>query len=138
MQTLNYIMVPATEAEDINRSFTTWRSGRCVALDEGTHVTYFIHHRDVEITEHDPVTDAAVTTVGVEAFPVRVAKPVSRDMAINAAEMSAYSLSGPMAVASFNASLARKHRLIPGDPEVAEHDSFITWVKQGLTAIGVV
>lgn len=137
MLEINYTEVPVTVAEDVNRDLTTWRDKRCVALDEGTHVTFYIFHRDKEIAERDPETDSVTTRQGAEAFAVRVAKPVTRDMAINAAEMEAYGLHSAMEVASFNASLARKSRANADDAEVAEHDLFISEVKAALTEIGV-
>jgi hypothetical protein len=42
-----------------------------------------------------------------------------------------------MAVASFNASLARKSRLNPDDTEVITHDNFINAVKTELSNIGI-
>ena len=41
-----------------------------------------------------------------------------------------------MDVASFGASMARKFRENPDDPEVKEHDKFISWVKKELSGIG--
>lgn len=137
MLILNYTEVPATEAEDINHEHTTWRDGHCVVLDEGTHVTLFIFHREKEVTEMLPDSEEPAVRQGMEAFAVRVAKPMTRDMAINAAEMTAYGLSTAMEVASFNASLARKSRADASDAEVYEHDLFISNVKAELTKIGV-
>jgi hypothetical protein len=64
-------------------------------------------------------------------------KPVSRANLICAAEMQAYGLVSSMEVASLGASLSRKYRENNDDPEVKEHDEFIRWVKNGLTAIGM-
>lgn len=138
IERLQRVPVPATEQEDINREFTTWRDGKCVALDEGTHVTVFILHESVKIDIPDPEIEGAFTTQTVTyASPIRVPKPLTRDMAINAAEMQAYSLRSAMEVASFAASMSRKHRLDPTDPEVLAHDSFITTIKEELTKVGV-
>ncbi len=123
--------VPSTMAEDCNQGKSVWLNGRLISLDEGTHVTYYIGHETIE-QEEDGKSATAVA-----AFAVRVAKPVSRDMAINAAEMSAYGLRTAMEVASFNASMGRKHRDNPNDPEVRDHDEFIAWAKEQLSAIGV-
>lgn len=137
---IGYTAVPRTVAEDLNVDRSVWRNGLYVGLDEGTHMTFYIgHHEAPKDRISLPAEDAyrEVEEVGMLAFPVRVAKPVSRDAAINAAEMGAYSLRTPLEVASFAASLARKHRLDPDDAEVREHDEFIEWVRGELTAIGV-
>lgn len=123
----NTEIVPTTVEEDENRGASHWHEGKYAWLDEGTHVTFYIGHQ-TENTEDGVVT---------RAYPIRVAKPVSRDMAINFAEMEVYGLRDAMAVASFNASLARKHRADGADPEVREHDEFIEWVRGELTKIGV-
>ena len=132
MKTINYVAVPAVESEDINRDKTKWENDRCVSIDEGNFVTLYIgHHSEEKViledgSEYEPV----------KAFPIRVAKPVNRDMAINAAEMEAYCLNSAMGVASFSASMARKYRENAEDQEVKEHDEFIQWVKDELTKIG--
>lgn len=129
MIAISKIRIPANKSQDLNQAQSTWINGKLAALDEGTHITFFIGHETVPDDESsEPAT---------VAFPVRVAKPVSRDMAINAAEMSAYGLRSAMEVASFNASLGRKYREDLSDSEVAEHDLFIAWAKAELTAIGV-
>lgn len=103
-----------------------------MAIDEGKYVTLYVDHRIGSRADEDGgEIDVCM------ASPIRLAKPVSRDMAINAAEMAAYGLADAMAVASFNASLARKSRLDPTDAEVTEHDAFISWIKDRLTDIGV-
>ena len=73
----NTEIVPATVEEDENRGASHWHEGKYAWLDEGTHVTFYIGHQ-TENTEDGVVT---------RAYPIRVAKPVSRDMAINFAEM---------------------------------------------------
>jgi hypothetical protein len=128
----NYVEVPATMEEDMNKGLTRWVDGKYVSIDEGTHVTLYIGHVTETITDEE----GEERTV-VRAFPVRVESPVSRDAAINAAEMEAYGLRTAMEVASFAASIARKGRINPSDPEVTEHDEFIAWVKEELTGIGV-
>lgn len=137
MKLINYTEVPTTEAEDINREKTTWRNGECVMIDEGPAVTLYLGHRQETRLETDPATGEETTRTVTLAFPVRLEKPLTRDMAINAAEMAAYGLRTPMEVASFGASLARKFRESPEDAEIREHDDFIAWVKDGLTAIGL-
>lgn len=124
---LNYIVVPSSKEEDVNPKETRWMDGKCVALDEGSHITLFLGHRSAEGYDEERT----------EAFAVRVGKPLTRDSAINAAEMAAYGLRSAMDVASFGASMSRKYRLDPEDPEVVEHDEFIKWVKGELDAIGI-
>lgn len=132
MKTINYVDVPVVESEDINRSKTEWKNGQYVSIDEGNFVTLYIGHQvgapifDEEGVEHQTM----------KAFPIRIMKPVNRDMAINAAEMEAYTLHSAMEVASFSASMARKHREDATNEEVKEHDEFISWVKEELTRIG--
>ena len=133
---INYIEVPATEEQDINRGKTKWREGKCVMVDEGAHVTLYIGHK----TETGTRTTEAGGTEEHErtvAFPVRVKKPLTKAAAINAAEMQAYALADAAAVASFNASLARKWRENMNDKEVSEHDEFIRWVKDELKKTGL-
>ena len=132
------VEVPATMTEDQNRDKITWRDGLCVALDEGTHITLYLCHHSVSVPD-TPAEDGAEAAMrdAVMAYPLRVEKPLTRDMAINAAEMAVYGLKNAMEVASLNASLARKHRADPDDQEVIEHDLFINWVKAELTNIGV-
>lgn len=141
MRTLERQQLPATQAEDINAGLSVWRGGRLVSLDEGGYVSLFIAHEDAVIYERVPSVDGESDGVQprdvVYAQRIRVAKPLTRDMAINAAEMSAYGLKNAMEVASYNASLGRKSRINASDEEVAEHDAFIGWVKDELTKIGI-
>ena len=132
MKSINYIEVPASEAEDMNRGKTTWRNGRMVAIDEGNAVTLYVGHADQEQTDAEGEPRTAVV-----AFPIRVEKPLTKEKAINAAEMEAYGLASPMDVAALNAALSRKWRENMNDPEVSAHDEFIRWVKTELDATGL-
>ena len=132
MKSINYIEIPAKEAGDANLGKSTWRDGRLVAVDEGTHVTLYVGHTTKEMTDEDG--DPSTVTF---AFPVRVEKPLTKDKAINAAEMEAYGLSSPMDVAALNAALSRKWRENMNDTEVSDHDEFIRWVKQELDSTGL-
>jgi hypothetical protein len=102
-------------------------------------VTLYVDHYDY--TQIEPQAEGAEKEpqehIVTRAFAIRVQKPLSRDAAINAAEMEAYQLRSAMEVASFTASLARKYRDNPNDAEVREHDEFIAWVKDELSKIGV-
>ena len=119
----NYVEIPSTIEDDINRDHTKWVNGKCTSLDEGAYITVFIGHF---IEEEKTMS-----------YPIRVEKPLSRDSLINAAEMQAYKLTDVMSVVSFTASLARKSRENENDEEVKEHDDFIEWVKDELTKIGI-
>ena len=132
MKSINYIEVPASEAEDMNRSKTIWRNSRMVSIDEGNAVTLYIGHAEEERTDADGEPRTAVV-----AFPIRVEKPLTKDKAINAAEMEAYGLASSMDVAALNAALSRKWRENMNDPEVSTHDTFIRWVKTELDATGL-
>jgi hypothetical protein len=132
MINLNKLQVPTTQAEDVNQPYTGWRDGKYVSIDEGSHITYFVGHESATAADEDG-KERVITL----AFPIRVAKPITRNAAINAAEMEAYGLSTAMEVASFTASMARKFRDNPDDSEVKAHDEFIAWVKNELTEIGV-
>lgn len=142
MEKLQRVQLPAVQAEDINSEFTIWRNGRLISIDEGDYVSLFIDHKDAvellwsEQSEENNEVEPLEHNV-VYAQHIRVPKPLTRAMAINAAEMSAYGLNNAMEVASFNASLSRKSRTNETDEEVAEHDAFISWVKNELTKIGI-
>ena len=125
----NYVEVPSKMELDINPNSTKWFEGKCILIDEGTHITIYIAHF-IE-SENESGNDV------VKAYPIRIEKPLSRDAVINAAEMQAYGLVTAMDVASFNASLARKSREGEDNSDVKEHDEFISWVKDELTKIGI-
>lgn len=133
MRVINYTEIPRTEAEDINREKTVWRNGKCVSLDEGRHVTLYVGHKEETRVETEQEESRQVMT----AFAIRVEKPLTKEKAINAAEMEAYALASAMEVASLNASLARKWRENINDKDVSDHDEFIRWVKQELDATGL-
>ena len=125
----NYVKVPSTTEQDINNGLTKWVDGKYISIDEGSHITVYIAHF---VESQNELGDDVV-----KAYPIRIEKPLSRDSIINAAEMQAYGLVTAMDVASFNASLARKSRDNEYSDEVKEHDVFINWVKDELTAIGI-
>lgn len=130
---VNYEVVPSKREEDFNPGKTVWRDGRLVSIDEGPAVTLYLAH------SQDTAIDAEGTEQEVtRAFAVRVVKPLTRDRAINAAEMAGYGLTSAEDTASFNAALSRKWREDINDEEVKEHDEFIRWVKSELDKIGLV
>ena len=128
----NYIEVPVSQEDDINKDLTTWKDGKCISLDEGTYITVFVDHSTEIFTDEE-----GNERIVVKAYPIRVEKPLSRDKLINAAEQQAYGLVTAMDVASFNASLARKSRENEDSEDVKEHDEFISWVKDKLTEVGI-
>lgn len=130
MKKINYLQVPNNENEDSNKGFTFWRDGKCVGIDEGKYRVIYLAHKVGKTIKEDGEIEETY------AFPIRVDKPVTRDKAINAAEMEAYGLETPMDVASFGTSLSRKFRENENDEEVKEHDEFISWVKNELTKVG--
>ena len=125
----NYVTVPSTTEQDINKELTNWVDGKYILIDEGTHITIYIAHF---VESQNELGDDVI-----KAYPIRIEKPLSRDAVINAAEMQAYGLVTAMDVASFSASLARKSREGEDDLDVKEHDEFIKWVKDELTKIGI-
>lgn len=134
---LNYIEVPSSVDNDDNRGKTRWVDGRCVSLDLGGSVLLYLGHKTYVNDSYVDGDGSVISKTITEAFPVRVNKPVTRSGAIIASEMSAYKLSSALEVASLGASLARKFRDNPDDPEVKEHDEFISWVKTELDNIGL-
>ena len=126
-----YVEVPSVPEEDGNDEFSTWLDGKYVFLNEGEYLQIFLGHRSEEgvLNEHG--------NPRVEAMRIRVRASAGREEIINAAEMSAYGLYSAMDVASFTASLARKSRENPDDPEVIEHDDFISWVKGELDKLEI-
>jgi hypothetical protein len=107
-------------------------------IDEGTHVTVFLDPQVETVVIPDPADpEKTVEVEETRAIHLRVKKPLTRARAINEAEMQAYNLADALEVASFGTSLARKARANKSDPEVKEHDEFITWAKQKLTEAGI-
>ena len=137
MKSVNYIEVPLTEADDMNKGKTVWKDGKCAMLDEGSrHAVLYLGHRKSSRTEMSPSGEETDREV-MEAFAVRVEKPLTRDRAVNAAEAAAYGLRDASDTASLNAALARKWRENVNDLDVAEHDAFIRWAKAEIDALGL-
>lgn len=128
MKAINFVQVPSSKLEDDNLGKTIWKDDKYISLDEGKNITIFIGH----------YTESNDDKTIVRAYPIRIEKPITRDKAINSAEMEAYSLKTAMEVASFNASLSKKFRENPDDKEVKDHDELINWVRNELTVIGIV
>lgn len=138
MINLNYTEVPHTEATDTEKNQHTWKNGRCVMEDRTTEVQIMLFHRDETITEPAMQEGMEATTRDItKAWCFSIEKPITRDKAINAAEMEAYNLRSAMDVAAFAASLSRKSRTNETADEVREHDEFIDRVKDALTEIGL-
>lgn len=128
MKAINFVQVPSSKLEDDNLGKTIWKDDKYISLDEGKNITIFIGH----------YTEGSGENIVTRAYPIRLDKPITRDKAINSAEMEAYSLNSAMDVASFNASLSKKFREDPEDKEVKDHDELINWVRKELTKIGIV
>lgn len=115
----------ATTEGDVIKNGRLVKSGK----PNARYATLYFFHEDEMNGEDEIIT---------RAFAVPVEKPITRARAINAAEMEAYDLRDAMAVASFNAALARKWRENPSDSECLEHDQFIEAIKPELTAMGII
>lgn len=138
MKIMNFIEVPSTMEEDLNKEHSTWIDDKYVMLDEGPSVTVYLGHQKEETVVYDTnETGHTVVRTVTKAFPIRIQKPLERGKVINAAEMEAYHLKTPMDVASFTASMARKFRENPEDREVTGHDEFIRWIKNELDRSGL-
>lgn len=133
---LNYIEVPHSAESDTELEQHTWMNGRCVMENRQTEVVVMLFHKDYVVNSNSMEEKNATKDV-TRAFCFSVEKPVTRDKAINAAEMEAYNLHSAMDVASFAASLSRKSRTNETTDEVKEHDDFIEEVKKALTSIGI-
>ena len=72
----NYIEVPAKMELDINPTSTKWFDGKCILIDEGTHITIYIAHF---VESQNELGDDVV-----KAYPIRIEKPLSRDESIAA------------------------------------------------------
>lgn len=137
MINLNYIEIPSSVGNDDNKGKTRWVDGRCVSLDLGGSVLLYLGHKTYVNDSYVGGDGNVISKTITEAFPVKLDKPVSRDKAIIAAEMTAYGLDSAYDVASLDASLARKFRNNPEDKEVQDHDMFISWIKVELDKIGL-
>lgn len=136
MKVINYMQVPLSEADDLNRDKTTWRGGKIVMADEGRHVTLYLGHmtetvsettESGEVEEHERMT----------AFPVRVEKPLTREKAVNAALMQAYALATPEELSALRGDMQRKWRANNNDRDVAEYDSLLARILFWLDATGL-
>lgn len=127
MKSMNYQQVPSTIAEDINMEKTTWSGGRIRKIDEGTHETYYIGHRQMKTVDNE-----GVGCVVTEAYPVRVKKPFSIEKAVKSATMSAYNLYDDEAYATFQSQIAARYRTDSNDSDVRQYDEFTKWVRNSL------
>lgn len=133
MKSINYSRIPIDSSEDFNQKKSTWSNGKYIKLDLGKSIQVFVgHKKEVMVDENNEEKEI------MTAFSFIVDKPLTRDKAINAAEMEAYGLSSALEVASLNASLSRKFRENFNDQEVVDHDEFINWIKEQLNLIGII
>lgn len=68
----DYAEVPLTIEEDLNKEHTTWAHGKCVKMDEGRWMTYFVMHKKETRTEFHE--SESVEKEICLAIPVRVKK----------------------------------------------------------------
>lgn len=116
-------------------------NGKLVMSKGITEDTYYIGHevKRVYVPELQPDEDGKYHEVNIlverlYAMPVTVPHPAIYEAVIDAIERKAYNLKSDAAALSFNASLARKSRINPDDPEVKEHDEFMNSVLQEVRA----
>lgn len=133
MKNIEYKEIPSSIEEDQNKSRSIWKNGLFIGLDLGKSIELFFgHKREKKLDENGEEKEVTV------AFSCKVQKPLTRDRAINAAEMAAYGLFDATDIASLNASLSRKYREDINNQEVIDHDEFIAWVKKELDKIGLI
>ena len=107
-------------------------NGKVISSEQEDAIILYIGHASEDVVGED---GAPAQQTRAFCFPVQ--KPLTRARAINAAEMAAYGLKDAMEVASFAAGLARKQREGRDMDEVADHDSFMSWVQSELTSCGI-
>lgn len=128
MLNLPKVEVPATQGQDFNINQSVWVNGKLMISRGAYHDTYFLQHEIQEvpiITINEGGKEVTSIRRAVLAIPVVVPKPATYESVVNAAERVAYNLNSDSAAISFTASLARRYRLNPNDPETIEHDQFM-------------
>lgn len=125
------VEVPASIEQDFNPNDSVWVDGKLRILRGTRYDTFFIQHetREIPVDKHEDEQAESEVRQAIFAFPIQVEKPATYDMVIDAAERTVYNLRNDHEANSFTASMSRKFRLDPQDPEVTEHDAFIELVK---------
>ena len=125
--------VPASQEQDFNLANSVWANGKLMISRGAYHDTYFLQHETREVsdfTRNEEGEEVLITRQAVFALPVVVKKPATYEKVVNAAERVAYNLNSDAEAISFTASLARRSRLNPNDPETLEHDQFMNQVLE--------
>ena len=133
MLNLTKVEVPATQEQDFNVNQNVWANGKLRVSRGAYHDTYFILHENREVPEmtiNEDGDEVTTTRQAVFALPVVVSKPATYENVVNAAERVAYNLNSDAEAISFTASLARRSRLNPNDPETLEHDQFMNQILE--------
>lgn len=133
MLNLTKVEVPATQEQDFNINQNVWANGKLMISRGAYHDTYFLQHETREVsdfTRNEEGEEVLITRQAVFALPVVVKKPATYEKVVNAAERVAYNLNSDAEAISFTASLARRSRLNPNDPETLEHDQFMNQVLE--------
>ena len=131
MLNLVKVEVPASQEQDFNLANSVWANGKLMISRGAYHDTYFLQHETREVsgfTRNEEGEKVLITRQAVFALPVVVKKPATYEKVVNAAERVAYNLNSDAEAISFTASLARRSRLNPNDPETLEHDQFMNQV----------
>ena len=131
MLNLIKVEVPASQEQDFNLANSVWANGKLRISRGAYHDTYFLQHETREVsgfTRNEEGEKVPTTRQAVFALPVVVKKPATYEKVVNAAERVAYNLNSDAEAISFTASLARRSRLNPNDPETLEHDQFMNQV----------
>ena len=131
MLNLVKVEVPASQEQDFNLANSVWANGKLMISRGAYHDTYFLQHETREVsgfTRNEEGEEVPTTRQAVFALPVVVKKPATYEKVVNAAERVAYNLNSDAEAISFTASLARRSRLNPNDPETLEHDQFMNQV----------
>lgn len=130
------IEVPQEPSENL-----VFLNGKLIMVKGITEDTYYIKHevKRVYVPELQPDEEGKYHEVSVlkerlYAMPVTVPHPATYEAVIDAIERKAYGLKSDAAAMSFTASLARKSRINPDDPEVKEHDEFMNSILQEVRA----
>lgn len=109
------------------KSQASFHNGLLSKLNMGSKVKVYINPVEVKST-----SDEGEEIVTHMAYPITCKNPVSYGALITSAERSEYDESVKGEISAIN----RKARTNPEDPEIAVHDQFIQYVKDGLNAIG--
>ena len=121
---INRVSIPDSIEEDFNKNRTTWIDDKLVEFDEGSHIIYYIDHKNEYIV--DEIGKEKLITL---AYPIRVEKPITRDKIIMSAVKDAYCLSSDEDITNFQLKLLQENN---DSSEVIKYREFISWVNNNL------